>query len=293
MHDARDHLAAQGLAFSEGMLCHELLFADDTLIMDMDMDVIDAFMSSIALAGSQYGLTLHWGKLELLPIRCSGRLCAPNGQVIQGKDSIKYLGALLSSDGRMHSELARRIGAGAADFKALQRVWRHSTLSLARKSQFVNACIVSKTIYGLQTAWLNNVERRRLDGFHARCLRQILHIPSAYLSRISNKMVFQQAGAQPLSTLVLERQLLYLHKLANLPPTDAVRASVFEDDLRIRQPSGHRRVGRPRATWSQCGWKVALDVAGNERNLIESLRSKASSWRLAVRSHCRQVSLQP
>ena len=291
MHDARAHMNAHGVTFSERTLCHELLYADDTLIMDTNIDVVHAFMSSIESAGATYGLALHWGKLELLPVRTSCRLCAPNGDEIKSKDSIKYLGALLSADGRVHSELARRIGAGAADFKALQKVWRHSTLSTSRKIELFNACIVSKTVYALHTAWLNKAERRRLDGFHARCLREILHIPCAYLSRVSNSVVFRKAGAEPMSTLVTEQQLLYFYRLANLPPTNAVRASVFEaDSYNIRQPFGPRRVGRPRASWKECVHKVACEVAGSELELAQCLGSKFCSWRTAVRRHCRQAS---
>ena len=34
-----------------------------------------------------------------------------------------------------------------------------------------DSCVVTRLMYGLQSAWLNQAERRRIDGFHARCLR--------------------------------------------------------------------------------------------------------------------------
>ena len=45
MHDARRKLAEQGWELSQKMVCHELLYADDTLIADTDedKDVVHAF----------------------------------------------------------------------------------------------------------------------------------------------------------------------------------------------------------------------------------------------------------
>ena len=48
---------------------------------------------------------------------------------------------------------------------------------LRDKVQFFNAFILSKLRYGLSSVWLVAAQRRRIDGFVARCLRRILNIP--------------------------------------------------------------------------------------------------------------------
>ena len=88
-----------------------------------------------------------------------------------------YLGGILSGDGRVESELGRRIGLAQADFNALKRVWNHASLSKQKKFRIFDACIQSKLHYGLHPAWLNTAARRRIDGFQARCLRRVLGIP--------------------------------------------------------------------------------------------------------------------
>ena len=97
-----------------------------------------------------------------------------------------YLGSLLSSDGKIMTEINRRLGMARKDFEVLQRIWKHTTLSQAWKVRIFEACILSKLVYGLVTAVLNKLERRRLDGFQARCIRRILKVPPSYYSRISN-----------------------------------------------------------------------------------------------------------
>ena len=93
--------------------------------------------------------------------------------------------------------------------------------------------------------------KRRLEGFYARCLRRILRIPAAFVSRVSNKVVFQRAGVQPFTEQLLYRQLLLLGKVARSPETNPLREDVFVGDT-LRPQVGRcvRRVGRPRQDWT-------------------------------------------
>ena len=86
-------------------------------------------MTTIADMGRQYGLELNWKKTECLPIRCDTILHSSDGLEIQSESSITYLGALVASDGKIDSELSRRLGAAGADFKELSKVWNHGILS--------------------------------------------------------------------------------------------------------------------------------------------------------------------
>ena len=286
IHDARRKLVEQGWQLSHDRACHELLYADDTLIIDSSKELVHAYMMAISEIGKSLGLSLNWDKVELLTLRTDGDIRAPDGQPIKKKQSIKYLGSTLASDGRIHHELSRRLGAAAADFKVLQRLWNHSTLNATRKLRIFDACVLSKLTYGLHVTWLNQAERRRLDGFHCRCLRRIMKIPAAFYSRVSNSDVFQRAGARPATTILLEHQLLFLHKIVNLRGDDPLRKSVFMPGcLQHYRPAGARRVGRPRANWGEAVWRAAVEMTGNEHVLSQFLNGRASAWRSEVRRH--------
>ena len=90
------------------------------------------------------------------------------------------MGSLLSSDGRIGSELSRRLGMARAELDKLHPAWSHSSLNTKRKVNIFSACIATRLLYGLQAASLNKTERRRLDGFYARCLRRILKMPPSH-----------------------------------------------------------------------------------------------------------------
>ena len=124
-------------------------------------------------------------------------------------------------------------------------------MSLCDKLKFFNAFVLSKLRYGLATVWLVTAQRRRLDGFVARCLRRVLRIPASFVSRISNAAVLARAGVTLFSQQVLRHQLSLLRKVALAEPGDPLRKDTFIGSTLIPQIGCFiRRVGRPRQDWT-------------------------------------------
>ena len=268
LHDAKTNLSvSQSAAPNPETFTKELVYADDTLLIDVDDSMLQQFMDCIGQAGQEYGLSFNWSKLEALPIRTTAAIVKPDGTHVECKQAMVYLGSQLSADGRITSELGRRIGMARCDFQTLQKVWGHTSIPTKRKVRIFDACVTSKLTYGLQTACLNKTERRRLDGFQARCLRVILRITPSFLSRVSNHTVLQKARQQPLSQRILQQQMIYMGILARRGCADPVRKTIFEEDgLRLKQRLGCRRVGRPRQEWGPTVFKHCLKAAGSISN---------------------------
>ena len=275
MTDATEKAASgHGITPRSTGLVHELIYADDTLLLDTGPDNLHVFMNCIADVGREYGLQFNWSKLEHLPVRMDATLHRPDGGIIPKKSRMMYLGSTKAADGRISSELSRRLGLARADFDKLRVIWSHSRISRKRRHRIFNACVVTKLMYGLQSAWLNQAERRRIDGFHARCLRVILKIPCSYISRISNAVVLARAQAEPLSTCLLRQQLRYFGKLAGRDNEDPGRACIFEPGgLGDVTPVGVRRRGRPRLEWGAEMRKHAALAAGSQQ-LLEAIISR-------------------
>ena len=136
-------------------------------------------------------------------------------------------------------------------------------------------------LYGFSTFWLSTAQRRRLDGFCCRCLRRVLRIPAAFVSRVSNKLVLKSAGAAPLSEQMLHRQLLLLGKIVRAPDSSLLRRCVFiEGSLQPQVGQFVRRVGRPRQDWAtqvlragleKCGrakWGALLNTRGSDSEIV-------------------------
>ena len=75
------------------------------------------FLQAVATAGERFGMELHNGKLQLICIRCTEPVSKPNGEPLQPQQQMQYLGTTLSEDGRVSSELSRRIGQARSEFR--------------------------------------------------------------------------------------------------------------------------------------------------------------------------------
>ena len=108
---------------SEDLICHDLVYADDTLLVETVTTHLQAYMECIAACGQKYGLQLNWSKVEQLNINCDrDALLDPHGNPITCKQTLKYLGAQLAADGHIESEIAQKFGRASQDFKTLIRL---------------------------------------------------------------------------------------------------------------------------------------------------------------------------
>ena len=111
LHDANFSLQNQhGIDLHE-MCCNELVYADDTLLIEVDAHHLQKCMECVAEAGATYGLKLNWSKVEQLNVCCSDVcLYDPQGDAIRTKSAMKYLGAQLAADGHLEAEVAQKVG---------------------------------------------------------------------------------------------------------------------------------------------------------------------------------------
>ena len=117
-----------------------------------------------------------------------------------------------------------------SDFKLLDVLWTHTNVIQYEKYNIYMACIVSKLLYGLQTAWLTKVQRTKLDGFHAWCVRKICGVQHSYWSRVSNLEVLGYVRGHQLSTSLLEQQLNTFGKISRRCQNDPLRQVAFRSD---------------------------------------------------------------
>ena len=170
-------------------------------------------------------------------------------------------------------------------FKMLVILWTHSNVSKHDKYKIYVGCIVSKLLYGLQTAWLTKAQCKKLDGFHARCIRKIVGVQHSYWSRVTNVEVLSRVNAIRLSVLLREQQLVLFAKIYRRPPHDVLRQVVFQagsDALVVHRK--RRRRGRPKLVWAAELRKIAVKVCEGR---LQDAMDNAESWKRCVNKFCR------
>jgi hypothetical protein len=280
MYDATEKLTDPDKRLLKNGRLADLLYADDTLLLGVDAGSMQRFVAAVAEAGACFGLRLHWGKIQQINVRCEVVLHLPDGTDSSPKEAMTYLGSIITNDGRAKPELIRRLGAARAAFRELARLWRHSALGRLRKLEIFNAIVRSRVLYGLCTFVLNVSERRKLDGFQNRCLREIWGIKSAYLSRVSNASVLQTTGQKPLTCTLAKQQLLLYGRVARQPDGSPMRNCTFcPGSLRPATDRYVRNVGRPRLEWATEVGKLARNLC---KTPLEEAVSCRSGWEKLV-----------
>ena len=285
MHDAVSNLdVSSSAAYNRGGLA-DIVYADDTLLLASSDHRLQEFLSKVADAGRLYGMELRWDKFQLLEVQCRASILTPTGERIEAKPGIDYLGSVLSHDGLPGHELGRRIGMAKADFLQLQKVWKHFALPTIRKIQIYKALIESKLMYSLSCLCLSAAERRRLDGFQNRCLRRILRIPPAFISRVPNAEVLRRARCHTATDMLLQRQLLF-GKALRCPFDHVMHQTAFiPGSLQPATSRFVRRVGRLRREWVTEIRNKVFEVLDGHRELARLVQNPLV-WRQTV---CRAI----
>ena len=269
-------------AYDEDRLS-DLVYADDTLLIGSSTVHLHSFLEAVRQAGAYFGLELHSGKFQLLQVQTHERMVGLEGEPLPAASSLGYLGAALAADGSVGNELNRRIGAAKSDFITLRRVRSHATLPRKRKLYIFQALIESKLLYGLSAACFTKAELRRLDGFQARCLRQIIGIKPAFYSRISNASVLEKAGFRSASKSLLLAQLQQLGRVMRADSSNPIFVtSFFGTHWQFAVEHYVRRIGRPRKEWVPEAFRAAMQVAGGLEQLERAV-ADSTQWKQQLR----------
>ena len=287
IHDAKSHIQSQQHeSLSDQLACQELLYADDTLLIERNIMKLEAYMNSIIQLGKEYGLKLNWGKLEQMNVNCEDvALHQPSGDPVACKQSLKYLGAQLSADGYADSEIAQKIGRASQDFKVLKQFWNHCYIPIRFKFIVFSACILQRLLYSLEGVWLNKHLLKKLDGFYCKCLRHILKISPSFISRVSNKFILAQFNSKPLSLILLQRQLYLFGKIARMPDKSIMRSCVFSEQTIDLIKNEKRRQGRPRNTWAEELHKRSQCISNRADISLKNIILDAKSWQHHVHQY--------
>ena len=281
MEDVRSELSGiDAQRYEKGELSW-LLYADDTILVGNEAASVERLLVHIQNVGLRFGLQLHPDKLQLLQIGPQTVIHRPDGSVVIPRDSMVYLGTLVTSDGTGSKELTRRLGLALQDFRCLSRFWRQAATTRHRKVQILNAIVFAKLRYSLNSVWLSAAERRRLDGFQNRCIRAAWGIKPAYFSRVANKEVLERSGQVPMSRQLLREHLLLFGEAARADTGSVLKDSLFRGNFgALRINAFVRKRGRPHLEWASEVFKHALRVPGGLQKV-----AKTTDWMRAVNAY--------
>ena len=278
LHDAVAMLPEDARREYKDGVISDCVYADDTLLIGTSDEYLNSFLLAVATAGRRYGCELHWQKFQVLAVGSSGKILSPAGEPLKHVKYLEYLGACLTADGDMSHELGRKIGEAKRTFTSLRRLWSHSALTWRRKLNIYAAVVESKLLYGLSSACFTKAQLRRLDGFQNRCVRQIIGVKTAYISRVSNRTVLEKADHAAASTKLLFKQLQLFGKVIRCSSDHPMRTCTFSPGLSFLQPLADkyvRRVGAPHKEFARDMLNHSVRIFGSWDRVAATAQSPA------------------
>jgi len=227
------------------------------MLLSSDSGKLQTLLDIVIDEGKRYGLDLNWGKTVCMNVCNDGVIFSPTGAPLTVVEQAVYLGGLLNVKCIAKPEVTRRIGEAKGCFQNLFKCWSHANINRARKIELYRAIVLPKLLYNLETLWLLQADRDRLDSFHAQCLRRVLRIPSSYVSRVSNEEVLERAREYPLSSTLRWRQTALYKKISALPGDNPLRLLTCQPGTDLPRRWAHRRRrGRPKQQWAPCVYNL-------------------------------------
>ena len=118
-----------------------------------------------------------------------------------------YLGSTTTCDQSLNVEINKCIGKAAYMMSRLSKR-PNSMLTENTKVRVYQACVLSTLLY-FSGAWVTYAkQKKRLNGFHIRCLRCLLDI--TWKEHTANKDVFQRAHIPSIVALLSKRRMRWL-----------------------------------------------------------------------------------
>ena len=162
---------------------------------------------------------------------------------LESVEVVKYLGVMISGDGRMEEEIRSRIGKAARVIGVLNEpVWKRKELSRRTKLRVYNAIVVPTLVYGSETWVLNKQQESAIQAVEMRVLRRIAE--KRMVDRVRNVEIREELKQEGVLEKVKRSQVRWRQALAEMGPERLVRR-VYEAEM-----EGRRGRGRPRRKWN-------------------------------------------
>ena len=163
-----------------------ILYADDTFIAGKHSRELNKILHAIEKLSSRYGMKLNKGKCVHINMNNKNNIKFSDGSAMPREEEATYLGAKITRKNLNRKEVDERIGKALKTCNKLKLFLEKAKCNKKWKLQVYDAVVISQLVYGLETMYLNEGLKNRLDAFHMRGIRHILGIEHAYWSRTFN-----------------------------------------------------------------------------------------------------------
>ena len=233
-----------------GQNVNNVRYADDTVLIADSEDKLQRIIERVDAAGEELGLKINRGKTECMVIsKGSAPTCnlSIGNEIIKQVNKFKYLGSIITEDGRCESEIKQRIGIARSAFGKMRNVISNRHVRIATRIRLIKTYIWATLLYGCETWTINKEMEKRLEAFEMWCWRRMLRI--SWTERRTNESILVEISKQrELLKIIRRRQLGFLghvlrrEALENISLTGRIHGSRGRGRPRIKYMDGIKKV---------------------------------------------------
>lgn len=260
-----------------GRNINNLRFADDTALIALAEAKLQELVDTLTKASEEKGLKINIKKTFTMVITknkdiptCRIRI---NGEEIQQVAHFKYLGSLLTSDGRSEKDINARIGMAKSAFMEMHKLLTNKHISIPTKLRTLKCYIWPILLYGAETWSISEVMKKKLEATEMWFYRRSLKV--SWTDKKSNTEILRMMGTERnLLATIAKRQMSFFghimrkEGLENLAVTGRVEGkrsrgrqrTTYVDRLRERL-TNESNVDLLRATRDKTLWKSMVAYA--------------------------------
>lgn len=155
-----------------------MLFADNAAFTFHTENGLRPLVSCLSNACKEFDLTISTKKTDVMAQDSDyPPAISIDGHMLEIVENFAYLGSTISSTLNIEVEVKNRIVKAVAVMARLtKRVWNNSSLTETTRLRVDQTCVLGTLFYGSETWTTHAKQEKKLNSFHMRFLRRILHI---------------------------------------------------------------------------------------------------------------------
>ena len=271
-------------------IIRDLLFADDCALNAPNETEMQHQINRFSTGCDNFGLTISTKKTEVMYQPAPGDAyhepcITVKGQKLHAVEQFTYLGSTLSRTANNDIEVNHRISKASSAFGRLRdNVWERRGITLTTKLKVYRAVVLTTLLYGCETWTPYKRHEKQLNGFHLRCLRNVLNI--RWQDRIPDTEVLERAGLQTITTIIRKAQLRWAGHVSRMPDSRIPKQLLYGE-----LSQGKRTAGGQKKRFKD-SLKTALKDFDINPQSWESLAAERSAWRCAISLGARKAEEQ-
>lgn len=221
----------------------DISYADDKVLLAETPQQLQTMMRRLNIESNKFGMKINVDKTKVMRI---GRVESEkpldieiDGRRLEQVSRYKYLGAIITCDGRDSEEIRTRLGTARNAFNNLERVLRDKGMSIQLRHEILQCYIWSIARYASETWTFTKTVVKKIKAFEFWCYRKMNRIK--WTEKVSNGNVLSRMNLQEavlVSTLENKK-----HKyIRNRIKEDELFARALQGKIVGKVPRGRRRM---------------------------------------------------